>query len=164
MRKRSNQSYKIDETPVDLLDEDEQDEITRTLAKDASVQLKEMVLGFRIICGIASIGCLAIAVLVANDIMGKAHAALAAGFHYLVGRISARDTNSHLTDFVLAGGCLLPILLLSVFETSDSDVLWSLSLGNLLTTVGAIFLRRENETTANSIKDLHDAKYRYKSI
>lgn len=164
MRRRTNQGSKIDETPVDLLDEDEQDEITRKLADDASFQLKEMNHAFGIICIIASIGCLAISMLIANDILGKAHAALAAVFHYLVGRISTRDRNSHRVDFVVAGVSLLPIVLLSVFETGDSDVHWSLSLGNLLTTVGLILLRRENQTTANSIKDLHNAKYRYKSI
>jgi hypothetical protein len=164
MRRRAKQGNRIDENPVDFLDEDEQDEITRKLAEDASVQLKEMNDVFGIICIIASIGSLAISLLVANRILGKAHAALAAAFHYVVGRISARDTNSHLIDAVIAGVSLVPIVLLSGFETGDSDIHWSLSLGNVLTTVGAIFLRREKQATANSIKDLHDSKYRYKSI
>ena len=60
MRSRANRARRIDEIPDDPLDEDEQEEIAKTLTHDASAQMKELSDIFGIICALAaitSLGC-----------------------------------------------------------------------------------------------------------
>jgi putative exporter of polyketide antibiotics len=162
MRRRANRSNKTDDHLADPIDEDEQEEITRNLEHDASAQMKEINQIFATICAVASVGCLIVAIAVTrDDLTGRIHAVLAAAFHYLARQHSM---SSQLNDAVVLGVALLPILLLLTIGADESEIHWSLSLGNLLTGVGVIYLRRENQSTTKAITDLNAAKYRHKSI
>jgi hypothetical protein len=165
MRSRNHHARRIDEIPDDPLDVDEQDEITKSLTHEASAQMKELSDIFGIICALAVIGCLIIAVAVVRNLSGRIHAVVASVLHFAARHLSSRAESSQLvTEGFLIGMCLLPILLSWRDDESDSGIHWSLSLGNLLTTVAAIFLQRDHQSTSRAILDLHGAKYRYKSL
>lgn len=165
MRSRANRANRIDEIPADPLDEDEQDEITKTLTHAASVQMKELSDIFGIICALAAIVCLVVAVGVVSNLSGRMHAVVASVLHYAARHLSLQLGSSQLImEGVLLAMCLLPILLSWLTDGLNSEIHWSLSLGNLLTTVAAMLLRREQQSTRKAILDLHAAKYRYKSL
>lgn len=165
MKSRANRARGIDEIPDDPLDEDEQEEITKTLSYDASAQMEEIIDFFGIICAFAVMGCLIVAVGVASNLSGRMHAVVASLLHYAARHLSCRVEGSQLVmEGLLLGMCLLPILFSWLVDEPDSEIHWSLSLSNLLTTVVAMYLRREQQSTSKAILDLHAAKYRYKSL
>ena len=165
MRSRANRARRIDEIPDDPVDEDEQEEITKSLTQDASAQMKELSDIFGIICALAAIACLVVAVGVVGNLRGRMHAVVASVLHYAARQLSSRVESSQVVvEGLLLGMCLLPGLLSWLADELDSEIHWSLSLGNLLTTVAAMFLRREQQSTSKAILDLHAAKYRYKSL
>ena len=154
----------MDEIPDEPLDEDEQDQITKTLAHDASTQMKEISDIFGVICAFAAIACL-IAVVVADSMRARAHAVVASVLHFAARRLSSNEKSSQFVmEGLLIGMSILPIPLSWLAGALDSEFYWSLSAGNLLTTIGAIFIRREYQSTNKAILDLRSAKYRYKSL
>lgn len=165
MRQRTNRPRNLDEIPDDPLDEDEQDEITKTLTHDANAQIKEMRDIFGVICAFAAIGCLIIAVGIADNMWTRAHAIAASVLHYAARRLSTREVMYQvIVEGLLVGMSLFPIPFLWLANALHSEIHWSLSVGNLLTTTGVMLLRRENQSTDKAILDLHAAKYRYKSL
>jgi hypothetical protein len=138
MRRRAKQGNRIDENPVDFLDEDEQDEITRNSLERciSSIEGNERCIWHHLHHRFNWLSCYFLACCKSYTGQGTCRTG---GCIPLRGRANLRtNTNSHHIDAVIAGVSLVPIVLLSGFETGDSDIHWSLSLGNVLTTVGAI--------------------------
>jgi hypothetical protein len=157
---------------VDPIDENDQDEIVKKINDDASAQMKEMIQIFGCICLVAAVVCVFLGVTASTKILGV-HAMVAAGLHISAQYFcSATSATSVWRDMGLLVATLFPMAVLFLLLPSmslpnyaaESEYHWSLRLGNLLTSVTAIFLKRDRNSTAKAIAELHTSKYSFKSL
>lgn len=148
---------------TDPIDEADQEEIAKKLEEEAAAQMKEISNIFGALCVVATIFCLGFALVLASDRLEMIHGLVASGLHFAAMKYSTRIASPYYHDILVVVVAVVPVMLL--FTTTDeSDFHWSMSLANLLTSGVAVFLRLENRSTSKAIRDLHDAKYQYKSL
>jgi hypothetical protein len=171
MRRRNPSSLKKPDHDLEPLDEDEQEKVVNELEREASSQIGEMRQIFGGICLIASVGCLVLSIFTASETTVKIHGIYSSVVHFLAFRLSTLPSNCTSAlwknERLLIALILVPIsLLLLWFDKSalDTDLHWSLSICNLLTGLGSIFVGREARNTGKQISDLHASKYRFKSL
>jgi hypothetical protein len=152
------------------LDEDEQEEIVKTLADVATHQIE------RSNKSATAIGSLAAALNVVMTILNPftkmtsllwIHSTFSSGFHLYAMLNHAKDiTKENRHDvFMLASG-FLSCFLLAFMEKDDLtfDLHSAIFTGNLLTASFAVWLRRDSCETLRAIQVLDEAKYKYKSL
>jgi hypothetical protein len=171
-RRRTTASDGASAEAADPIDENEQDEIVKNINDDASAQMKEMIQIFGYICLVAAVACVVLGVTASTKVLGV-HAMVASGLHilarYLCSSTSAtsfwRDAGLLVATVfpMLALFLLLPAMSLSNYG-AESEYHLSLTLGNLLTSVTCVFLKRDQNSTAKAISELHASKYSFKSL
>lgn len=171
-RRRVTTSDGASNEAVDPIDENEQDEIVKQIHEDAAAQMKEMIQIFGYICLVAAVACVVLGFSASVFMLGV-HAMVAAGLHILARYFgSTTRATSFSRDAGLLAAALFPMamlfLLLPAMSLSnygaESEYHWGLTLGNLLTSVTSIFLKRDRDSTARAIAELHTSKYSFKSL
>mmetsp|Transcript_23398 Transcript_23398/g.34540 ORF Transcript_23398/g.34540 Transcript_23398/m.34540 type:complete len:166 (+) Transcript_23398:64-561(+) len=164
LRQRTNRIKSNKDEGV-AIDEDEQDQIVQSLEQEATGQIRFLAFAFTVICRFASIACFLLVLLTPNTttLTGRCHGIYSSMLHEYSNRKRHDNRNSNNNDKLFVSLTLLPSVFL-FFVDGGTTTQWSLSLSNILTMVGAFYVRKEQRTMETSISDLKASKYRYKSL
>lgn len=174
-RGRSPTSYRGTNTVTedDALDEDDQNELIEEIQREAEAQMKQFQRYFTFI------GAIAIGIALADPLlcqeecekqtvacwMHSIFSAIMHGAAVALARNKRNEQDLHwfLTLFALV---VLPMLcwMMDLFHEDIEHFHIGLLLSNMVTFVGCMLLRWDDNSTTNSINDLHSLKYAYKSL
>jgi hypothetical protein len=170
MSQELRQRNKQGEGDSSYLDEDEQEEIVKSLADEATYQIE------RSNKSAAAIGCLVAALTVVMIILNPfvkmtsmlwIHSIISSGLHLYATMNHAKDmTKENRHDVFMVASGFLSSFPLAVTEKDALmfDLHLAIFIGNVLTASVAVWLRRDSFETLRAIQVLDQARYKYKSL
>jgi hypothetical protein len=157
----------------DLLDEDDQDTLVKSLETESLEQSRRFQIFFSYVGGFALLVSLGFPVISHEECSAQwltcwSHSLVAAVAHCCSIALGQADPHASISTFAKSGIALisLTVILWVVGVTSDSFDHFHLSLicGNIVTFLGAGLLRWDIENTLTDLEELKAAKYEHKSL
>jgi len=176
------------------IDENEQEEIVKNLQLEAMQQTKNIGRALQVVCGLAASVSLSSAYFHMNEIKSTVvfvYVLYASAMHFFAAWVGSRNfgwylfyslcstkiTEGGLTESKIQsiGIASVTIPILSIIFSSSNETVaksepviitlpWLLAVGNVLTMISAVIIRRGYVSTMNDLRQLEKAKYSYKSL
>jgi len=169
---------------IEPMDEIEQAKLVKKMRQDAMAQMELIHNIFSRVCEAAMVLCLVLGV-AAQDMWGWVHVVLSIGLHWGASSMANMAVAANTTTTTSSSSAIqkvLPIItLLTVLmilpktfrgsqsmssNTNDDDHSHHLGLAisNVVTMLGAMYLKHDGHTTMKSIEELENSKYSHKTL
>lgn len=167
------------------IDEVQQQQVVDQLREEALEQMELVQSIFSTVCTGAMMLCLLLGVTTSGDIQGWMHVIMAVVLHWGAIQIAATAKPGAVASYGFSGTTVPALFMLlsilavavSIYTTNSSNITLgskrhfddhghhlSLALSNIVTMLGALYLKHDSQTTKKALEQLEQSKYHFKSL